>query len=108
MEQHLNAFIEAHPEGWGHEQWLGLLTDLEANGFDVGDPPAIGQQLEKQRLAWDLGRREIPGLGPKRIEAVVEQFGTLWNLRHARVEDFAEIRRSVPGKVAENVVDAVR
>jgi hypothetical protein len=108
MEQHLNAFIETHPEGWDHFQWLGLLADLEENGFDVSDPTAIGYELESQRLAWELRRRDVPGLGPKRIDAVVEQFGTLWSLRHAAVEDFAEIKKSVPGKVAEKVVAAVR
>jgi hypothetical protein len=108
MEQHLTAFIEAHPEGWGHDQWLGLLADLGENGFDVSDPTAIGDELEKRRLAWELRRREIPGLGPKRIDAVVEHFGTLWRLRHATAHDFAEIKKSVPGKVAENVLAAVR
>jgi len=77
MDQHLNAFIEAHPEGWDH-------------------------------LAWELRRREVPGLGPRRIDAVVERFGTLWSLQHADVEDFAEIKKSVPGKLAEKVVAAVR
>ena len=108
MEQHLNAFIEAHPEGWDHVQWLGLLADLEENGFDVSDTAAIGYELENQRLAWELRRREVPGLGPKRIDAVVEHFGTLWSLQHAEVEDFADIRKSVPGKLAEKVVAAVR
>ena len=108
MKQHLNAFIESHPEGWGHEQWLGLLADLEENGFDVGDPTALGYELENQRLAWELRRREIPGLGPKRIAAVVGHFGTLWRLQHAKVEDFEGIKRSVPGKVAEKVLAAVR
>lgn len=108
MEQHLNAFIEAHPDGWDHVQWLGLLADLEENGFDVNDPTAIGYELENQRLAWELRRREVPGLGPKRIDAVVGHFGTLWSLQHADVEDFADIKKSVPGKLAEKVVTAVR
>jgi hypothetical protein len=108
MEQHLKAFIETHPDGWDHFQWLGLLADLEDNGFDVSDPTAIGRELENHRLAWELRRREVPGLGPKRIDAVVEHFGTLWSLRHADVEDFADIKKSVPGKVAEKVVAAVR
>jgi hypothetical protein len=108
MDQHLNAFIEAHPDGWDHVAWLGLLADLEENGIDVSDPAAIGYQLENQRLAWELRRREVPGLGQKRIDAVVEQFGTLWSLQHADVEDFADIKKSVPGKLAEKVVAAVR
>ena len=81
LEQHPNAFIESHPEGWGHDQWLGLLAELEEMGFDVSDPTAIGHEMESQRLAWELRRRGVPGLGPKRIDAVVEHFGTLWSLR---------------------------
>ena len=108
MEQHPNAFIESHPEGWGHDQWLGLLAELEEMGFDVSDPTAIGHEMESQRLAWELRRRGVPGLGPKRIDAVVEHFGTLWSLKHAEVEDFEGIKKSVPGKVAEKVVAAVR
>lgn len=108
MEQHLNAFIEAHSEGWGHDQWLGLLGQLEENGFDVSDPTAIGYELENRRLARELLRLEVPGLGPKRIDAVVAHFGTLWRLRHAQIGDFAEIKKSVPGKIAERVMAAVR
>jgi hypothetical protein len=107
MQQHLDAFIAAHPDGWDHISWLGLLTELEQNGFDVTNPASVGEELEQRRLAWELRRRSVPGLGPKRIDAVVERFGTLWSLQHAEAEQLAEIR-TIPGALAEKVVAAVR
>jgi hypothetical protein len=107
MEQHLDDFIEAHAEGWDHLAWIDLLNELEQNGFDVSDQAAVGIELENRRLAWELRRREVPGLGPKRIDAVVHRFGTLWSLQHADVEDLAEIR-TIPNALAEKVVAAVR
>ena len=107
MEKKLQAFIEAHPDGWDHQAWLDLLHELEEEGFDVSDPDAIGWELERERLAWELRRKDVPGLGPKRIGAVVERFGTLWSLRHAQAEELAEIK-TIHGKLADKVVDAVR
>ncbi len=107
MREHLRDFIEAHPEGWGHADWLRLLAELEGRGVDVGDADAVGYALENERLAWELERRAVRGLGPKRIEAVVSRYGTLWNLRQADARDVAEIR-SIPGALAEKVVAAIR
>jgi hypothetical protein len=107
MEERLIDFIEAHPAGWNHGDWLGLLEDLERDGFDVSESDTIGYELENERLAWELRRRSVPGLGPKRIDAVVGRFGTLWSLRHAEVEDVAGIK-TIPGALAEKVVAAVR
>ena len=107
MEQHLNDFIEAHPDGWDHTAWTGLLNELEQEGYDVSDSDAVGYELEKRRLAWELRRRAVPGLGPKRIEAVVDRFGTLWSLQHAEAEELAEIK-TIPGALAEKVVAAIR
>lgn len=107
MRMQLDAFIEANPHGWDHQAWLVLLAELEQNGIDVSDQEAIGYELENRRLAWELRRREVPGLGPKRIDAVVDRFGTLWSLQHAEVEDLAEIK-TIPGALAEKVVAAVR
>lgn len=107
MEKHLQTFIESHPDGWDHRDWLGLLAELEQNGHDVSDTDAVGRELERERLAWELRRKSVPGLGPKRIDAVVERFGTLWSLQHAEAEQLAEIK-TIPGKLAEQVVAAVR
>lgn len=107
MERHLGRFIESHPDGWDHEAWLGLLSELENDGYDVSDTDAIGRELERERLAWELRRKDVPGLGPKRIGAVVDRFGTLWSLQHAEAEQIAEIR-TIHGKLAEKVHAAVR
>lgn len=107
MNQHLRAFVESHPEGWGHEEWLGLLADLTHQAFDVSDTEAVGYALENERLAWELRRKALPGLGPKRIDAVVDRFGTLWSLQNADVEELASIK-TIPSSLAEKVVVAVR
>lgn len=107
MEQHLDAFIEAHPDGWDHDSWLGLLSELDDGGFDVSDAESVGAALERRRLAWELRRRAVPGLGPKRIEAVVDRFGTLWSLQHAEVDELAEIK-TIPSALAEKVVASIR
>lgn len=107
MSEYFEAFIESHPHGWGHEAWLGLLAELEQHGFDVSDTDSIGRELERARLARELRRTSVPGLGPKRIDAVVDRFGTLWSLQHAEAGELARIK-TIPGKLAEQVLDAVR
>lgn len=107
MDRYLRAFIETHPGGWNHDDWLALLSDLEVNGVDVRDRDEVGVALEKERLSWELRRRAVPGLGPKRIEAVVGRFGTFWSLRQAGPEDLAAIR-TIPPALAERLVEAVR
>jgi len=106
MNLQLRAFVERHPDGWNHEDWLGLLGELEGAGADVSAPEALGAQLERERLDWELDRRELKGLGPKRREALVDRFGSLWSLRQASVDDVAAIR-SIPKDVAEEVVAAL-
>lgn len=107
MDKHLREFIETHPDGWDHQAWLGLLSELEGAGYDVSDTDAVGWELERERLAWELRRKDVPGLGPKRIDAVVDRFGTLWSLKHAEAEQIAEIK-TIHGKLAEKVHAAVR
>jgi hypothetical protein len=106
MKDHLRAFVERHPEGWNHGQWLDLLRELEGTGADVSDPSAVGHELEKARLAWELERRGIPGLGPKRRAALVERFGASWRLRGATVDDVAAVP-TIPRALAEKVVRAI-
>jgi hypothetical protein len=105
MSAQLNAFVESHPTGWNHDEWLALLADLGEGGTDVSNPDAIGQELERTRVLWELKRRAVPGLGRKRLEAIANRFGTLWELEHARVEEMTR----VPGlnrALAEKVVMA--
>jgi len=107
MKKRLRAFVEDHPDGWDHDDWMGLLAELEANGSDVSDPQKIGRFLEKTRLEWELTRRSVKGLGPKRSEALVDRFETLWSLRHASVDDVAEVP-TITRSLAEKVIQAIQ
>ena len=106
MKKQLRAFVESHPDGWDHGDWLGLLTRLGNEGEDVSDPEAVGVALEKTRLEWELARRSVKGLGPKRSTALVDRFETLWKLRQASIDDVAELP-AIPRDVAEKVVRAI-
>ncbi len=105
MTDRLHAFVQDHPDGWNHEHWLGLLGALEGEGVDVSDQEHIGLALERARLETTLRAKGVQGLGPKRIQAVVEKFETLWNLRHASAEEIAEIP-TVPAALARKVQEA--
>lgn len=105
MDKHLEAFIDTHQGGWSHSEWLALLSDLRGEGIDVSDSESIGVELERRRLKRVLGSLDIRGLGEKRIGAIVDRFGTLWAVRHAAVDDIADIR-TIPSSLAEKVVAA--
>lgn len=107
MKSRLRAFVEGHPEGWNHDEWLGLLSELESGGADVGDPAKVGRALEKTRLEWELDRRGVKGLGPKRSQALVARFETLWSLRQASVEEVAGVP-TITKSLAEKVVQAIQ
>ena len=107
MEQQLRAFIEAHPGGWGHEDWVALLDELERHGVDVSDSDSLGLKLENERLAWELDRLDVSGLGPRRTAAIVERFGTWWRVRHTNAEELSEIK-TISLALARRVVDAVQ
>lgn len=106
MTTHLEAFLARHPDGWNHSDWLALLAELEAAGIQVADPARVGRDLERMRLALELERRGITGLGPKRRAAIVDQFGTLHMLRSASVEEVAQVP-TVPRRLAEQVLRAI-
>jgi NAD-dependent DNA ligase len=87
----LRDFVVNHHKGWNHHEWLGLLAELTDTGFDTSDPDHIGMALERERVRQLLEGASVKGLGPKRREAVAERFATVWNLKHASVEDLKEI-----------------
>jgi hypothetical protein len=91
MSARLNAFVESHPTGWNHDEWLALLADLGQGGTDVSNPDAIGAELEKTRVTWELKRRGVPGLGRKRLDAIATRFGTLRELENATVDELARL-----------------
>jgi excinuclease ABC subunit C len=107
MEKRLRTFVEQHPEGWNHDQWLGLLADLEREGASTREPAVVGQELEKARLAWELDRLPVTGLGPKRRAALIDRFESMRDLRGASVEDVAQVP-SINAALAQKVVQALR
>ena len=107
MKQRLREFVERHPDGWDHEEWMRLLADLQQAGEDVEDPATVGRTLEKTRLEWELSRRSVKGLGPKRSEAIVDRFESLQGLRQASVDDVAQVP-TITRSLAEKVVQAIQ
>lgn len=107
MQDRIQTFVAGHPGGWDHEAWLALLADLAASGHDTSDAEAIGRALERERVRAVLAAAGVKGLGPKRLDALVEHFGTLWALRHASADQLAEVP-AVPRALAEAVAAAIR
>jgi hypothetical protein len=104
LKADLRDFASARPSGWGHDDWLGFLDHLRSRGHDTSDDQEVGRQLEAERLAVVLER--VDGLGPKRVQALVSRFGTLWSLREAGVDELT--RAGLPRAQAEKVSQAVR
>lgn len=100
LQLELNQFVATHAEGWSHAEWLQLLDRLRSLGIPA-DSDKVGAQLEKTRLAAVLRSKQVPGLGPRRIEALVDRFQTLWSFRHASTDDIRGVVQSAP------VVDAI-
>ena len=88
---HLRGFVASHEEGWNHHEWLALLAELTDAGFDTSNPDHIGMELERERVKLFLEQASVRGLGPKRRDAIAERFSTVWNLRHASVDDLSDI-----------------
>jgi hypothetical protein len=85
----LRAFVVAQPGGWGHEDWIAFLDHLRERGHDTSDPEAVGLALERERLAAVL--EPIQGMGPRRVQAVVDRYDTLWSARRADVDELAAL-----------------
>lgn len=105
LQADLRAFALARPAGWGHEDWVGFLSELGTRGHDVSDAEGIGARLEQERLAVVLG--SVAGLGPKRVQSMVDRFHTLWSLRHAGVDEIAAVpgmTRPLASRVADDLV----
>lgn len=101
----LRAFAVARPAGWGHDDWLSFLAHLGEQGHDVSDAEGIGARLERERLGVVLGT--VPGLGPKRVDALVERFHNLWTLRQAGAGDVAAVA-GMTRPLAERLVEDLR
>lgn len=105
LRKDLREFASARPDGWGHDDWLRFLEDLRERGHNVNDRDQVGLMLERERLT--LALENVPGVGPRRVQNIVEKFGYMWRLREASAEDISR-EAGVPRQIAEKVVEAVR
>lgn len=105
LRKDLREFASARPDGWGHDDWLRFLEDLRERGHNVNDRDQVGLMLERERLT--LALENVPGVGPRRVENIVEKFGYMWRLREASAEDISR-EAGVPRQIAEKVAQAVR
>lgn len=104
LQTELHEFASARRDGWSHDDWLGLLDRLRERGHDTDDPERIGSLLERERLAVMLAG--VQGMGPRRVEALLQRFGSVWALRNAGVDEIAatpQIPRSLAERVAREV-----
>jgi hypothetical protein len=85
----LRSYASARPEGWNHDDWLSFLAHLSERGHDTSDAESIGRQLERERLGVMLER--IAGMGPRRVQTLVERYDTLYSARRADVDELAAL-----------------
>lgn len=107
LRERARDFVARHPDGWSHDEWLALLSELRNAGVDTGNHEAIGAALEHERLLMVLENAGVKGLGPKRREALAGRFGRLWDMKHASVEEIAALP-SFHRSLAEAVHQALR
>jgi hypothetical protein len=105
LREDLRSFVTAQPAGWGHDDWMAFLDHLRERGHDTTDPDAIGLLLERERLAALLER--VPGMGPRRIDAVVGRYDTIWSAHHADVDALAALP-NMTRALAEKVRQALQ
>ncbi len=89
LKADLRAFVTARPAGWGHEDWLAFVDHLRERGHDTSDPEALGLLLERERLAAML--EHVQGMGPRRIQSVVDRYETAWSAHQADVDEIAAL-----------------
>jgi excinuclease ABC subunit C len=106
LDDEVRAFVDAHPHGWGHGAWESFLGHLASAGHALEDTRALGDALERERLARWLATSGVKGLGPKRRAALLERFPRMWELRHATLDDIAELP-SLNRSVAQALKDAL-
>lgn len=104
LRKDLREFVQAHPGGWGHNEWIGLVNLLKDRGHDTSDTDAVGMALERERLTIVLER--VPGLGPRRVQAIADRYPRVWNVMQAGAEEIA-MATNLPRAVAQRVKDAL-
>ncbi len=102
LREDLRAFVQAQPGGWRHEDWVAFLDHLAARGHDTRDPEAVGLLLERERLAARL--EAVQGMGPRRVQTLVDRYETIWSAAHAGADELAALpgmNRSLGEKVRQ-------
>jgi hypothetical protein len=107
LHDELRSFVAAHPHGWNHDEWQGLLGRLRDGGHDTGDTDRIGAELEKERLVHTIEQQNVPGLGPAKVRSLADRFSTLWSFRHASVDDLASVK-GIKREQAEKLHESLR
>lgn len=105
LRKQARDFAAGRPQGWSHDDWIGFLEDLKQRGHNVEDREAIGNLLERERLGLLL--ENVQGMGPQRVNSVLDRYGNLWRLKEASAEDVAR-ETGLSRPLAEKVVEAVR
>lgn len=104
LRKDLREFVQNHPGGWGHNEWIGLVNLLRDRGHDTSDTDRIGLALERERLTLVLER--VPGLGARRVQAVADRYPRIWNVMQAGAEELA-VAANLPKAVAKRIKDAL-
>lgn len=104
LRKDLREFVQNHPGGWGHNEWIGLVNLLRDRGHDTSDTDRIGLALERERLTLVLER--VPGLGARRVQAVADRYPRIWNVMQAGAEELAAAA-NLPKAVAKRIKDAL-
>jgi hypothetical protein len=89
LKADLRAFASAKPGGWNHDDWVSFLAHLAERGHDTSNDAEIGARLERERLSVVL--EGINGLGPRRVQSLVDRFHTLWSMRRAHPQEIAAV-----------------
>lgn len=106
LRQELRSFVQTHRDGWGHEEWMTLVSALADQGHETDDLDRLGLALEQERVREVLADLPVSGLGPKRQEVLSVCYPRMWDLEHASVEELAALP-SVPRTVAVNLFEAL-
>lgn len=100
--QEIRTFVEKHPHGWSHDEWLGLLHHMGEEGIDVSDPDRIGSAVERERVRLTLRNTGVKGIGPKRMEAIVAAYPSVFELTSSDGDQLAG-RSGIPRKLAGEI-----
>jgi hypothetical protein len=107
LDLEIGRFVQEHPHGWGHDDWIGFLHHLGQSGQALPDADSLGLALERARLKQALQGCGVAGLGPKRTEALCDAFASLYHLCSSGSEEVAG-RAGIPRSLADSLLSALR